>query len=241
MNKNILITGGGRRLGRHLSINFAKIGYNVVIHYNQSEDNAIATRNEIIEFGGNCILIRADVRNKIEVFTAMNLAVEKFGKIDVLVNNAGVFPTKTEFSELSESLWDDTMNVNLRGEFYFSQAFARHFAEGRIINIGSIGGAEAWPGRIPYNVSKAAVIHLTRSLALELAPNFSVNCVAPGIIEIDERAEELISIPAGRIPFGRYGTADDVFDAVRFFAERTNYITGQVLFVDGGYNLARRM
>ncbi len=242
MKKNILITGGGRRLGRELALSFAHIGYNVVIHYNKSEEQAIKTRDEIIESGGMCCVVKADIRSKSEVFDAVKFAVETFGSLHILVNNAGVFPSKTKLSELTDSLWDDTMNVNLRGEFYFAQAFAIYSKQAeRIINIGSVGGAETWQGRMPYNISKAAVMHLTRSLALELAPQITVNCVAPGIIEIDETADESISIPTNRIPSERYGTAQDIFDAVRFFAEANNYITGQVLFVDGGYHLARRM
>lgn len=239
---NIFITGAGKRMGKHIALDFARIGWNVAVHYNHSLDSAIDTVREIDKFGVKSFAVQADVREKQDVFNAFNEAISLFGNIDVLVNNAGVFPEKKKLDDISEDFWNDAINTNLRGEFFFAQAFARKALPGaKIINIASIGGAEVWRGSIPYNVSKAGVIQLTKALALELAPNISVNCVAPGIISYkDDDEAENISVPPQRVPMLRYGDSSDIFDAVRFFAESSNYITGQVLFVDGGYSLSRR-
>lgn len=238
---NILITGGGKRIGRHLSIAFAQIGWNVAIHYNQSEEMAKQTYEDVCSFGAKAVLVQADVRSRKEVSKAVATASEYLGGLDVLVNNAGVFPASSALADISEELWDDTLDINLRGEFYFAQSFAQIAQENaRIINISSVGGSEVWRGRLPYNVSKAGVIQLTKALAIELAPKISVNCVAPGIIEMkDESPDEVFSVSTARIPMKRYGSTRDIFDAVRFFAEASGYITGQVLNVDGGYHLSR--
>lgn len=239
---NILITGGAKRIGRNLAIRFAKLNYNVAIAYHHSQNEAFALCNEIKSLGLKSIAVNADVRNKMQVSKAIADSADFLGGLDVLVNNAGVFPDKRKLEDVDEELWDDTFNINLRGEFYFAQAYASVQTEqGRIINIASVGGAEVWRGRIPYNVSKSGVFHLTKALALELAPRIAVNCVAPGIIQLkNDSPDEQISVPAERIPMLRYGNADDMFDAVRFFAEASPYITGQTLFVDGGYHLSRR-
>lgn len=236
---NILISGAARRIGKSLAIRFAQNSYNIALHYHKSVQEAESLRSEIKNFGVECVLIQADVRNRAEVEKSFSQASEFLGSIDVLVNNAGVFPQKTQFGEITDELWDDTFDINLKGALYFSQAFAKVAAQGsRIINIASVGGLEVWKGRSPYNVSKAAIIQLSKSMAIELAPNISVNCVCPGTIAFENDNKNLL-VAESRIPMGRYGTADDIFDAVKFFAESSGYITGQVLLVDGGYHLAR--
>jgi 3-oxoacyl-[acyl-carrier protein] reductase len=236
----ILITGSGRRIGRGLAIRFAQKGWDVIIHYNSSAEKAKNTENLLKGFGVRTILVKADVRNKNEIKDAFDKAVEIIGIPDVLINNAGVYPSQTGLKDISDEMWDDTININLRGEFYFSKIYAEKAIEGRIINFASLGGLEVWNHRIPYNISKAGVIQLTKTLAKELAPNFSVNCICPGSIEIpDEPPAEKIRINKEKIPMKRLGDVDDIFDAAYFFSTCSKYITGQIICVDGGYHISR--
>jgi len=164
---------------------------------------------------------------------------KEFGVPDVLVNNAGIFPLRFALDELEEQVWEETIAINLKAYLFVAKVFSKFARDGsRIINIGSLGGIETWKGRIPYNISKAGVIQLTKSLAKELAPRISVN---PGTIFIPYEPNQIDSpmIPPNKIPMQRYGTILDVFDAVYFFATCSNFITGQVINVDGGYHLDR--
>src|SRR5690606_4446286 len=140
-----------------------------------------------------------------------------------------------------ESLIDDTFDVNLKGELFTSQRFSQLAKpNSRIINIASLGALEIWKGRVPYHISKSALLHLTKAMAVELAPNISVNCVCPGAIHIpEEPAEDSSLISTDKIPMKRYGNVDDIFDAVYFFATCSAYITGQNIIVDGGYHYSR--
>lgn len=236
----VLITGSGRRIGRGLAIRFAEKGWDVIIHYNSSADKVNETVGMVKKLAVKTSVIKADVRNPDEINNAFKIAVEQLGIPDVLVNNAGIYPRQTELKNITGQLWDDTLNINLRGEFYFSKFYSEIAKEGRIINFSSLGGLEVWNNRIPYNVSKAGVIQLTKALAKELAPNFSVNCICPGTIDIpDEPPSEKIHLNKEKIPMKRYGNVDDIFDAVYFFSTCSKYITGQVLCVDGGYHIAR--
>lgn len=237
----VFITGAGRRIGKHLSIGFAKKGWDVAINYNSSVAKAIETMDICKTYGVNVNIYKADVSNKNEIMSIMNKIKDEMGVPNVLVNNAGVFPERTKIENIEEKLIDDTFAINLKGEFFTSQYFSQ-LAEpnSRIINIASLGGLEIWKGRLPYHISKSALLHLTRALAIELAPNISVNSVSPGAIQIaDEPAEDSSLISVDKIPMKRYGTAEDIFDAVYFFATTTSYITGQNIIVDGGYHYSR--
>lgn len=237
----IFITGAGRRIGRGLAINFAKKGWDIAINYNKSEKRAIETRDTCREYGVKAEVFQADVSKKIEIVSTINQIVEILGVPDVLVNNAGIYPPKTELKDISEELIDETFAINLKGEFFTSQYYSQLAKpNSRIINIASLGAFEVWKGRIPYHISKSALVHLTKALSIELAPNISVNCVCPGAIEVEtdqENSSPLISVD--KIPMKRYGNPEDIFDAVYFFATCTNYITGQTLIVDGGYHNSR--
>lgn len=238
----IFITGSGRRIGKGLALEFAGNGWDVIIHYNSSEKSAFETRDMIKDLGRKSIAVKANILSSKEIDKAFDSVLDSMGIPDVLVNNSGIFPEKYNLNEISNELWDEVFGINLRGAFYFSRKFSTMQKENaRIVNIGSLGGLEVWKERIPYNVSKAGVIHLTRSLARELAPKITVNCVCPGAILIPEEPSptdtNLISM--NRIPMGRYGSVKDLYDAVNFFATCSNYITGQIILVDGGYHDAR--
>lgn len=236
----VFITGSGRRLGAGMAYCFAKKGYDVCIHYNQSKLLAEETYNKIIDLGVKSAIVKADVTNYDEMKKAFQEGIAHLGVPDLIINNAGVFPKRKSIKELNIEEWDSTLNINLRGEFITSKLFSEVAKNGKIINISSVGGLEVWKNRIPYNVSKAGVIQLTKSLARSLAPDFAVNCICPGTIYMENQppADES-EIDAKKIPMQRYGSIEDVFDAAYFFAECSNYITGQVITVDGGYSLGR--
>jgi NAD(P)-dependent dehydrogenase (short-subunit alcohol dehydrogenase family) len=238
--KNVLITGGGRRLGKHLALNFAKEGYNVVIHYNTSIEKAKETHQAILDIGMDAILFKADLRNIDDVKRLFDFAGMNYGKLDVLVNSAAVLPPQMSVSEISSDDWNDTMNINLKAYLFASQQFAKFANDNaKIINIASLGGQEIWKNRLLYNVSKAGVLQLTKALAREFAPQIAVNSVSPGIVAITDEPSENDTLNPKRIPFGRYATPEEVFEAVYFFAECSNYITAQNLNIDGGYHDAR--
>lgn len=243
MQRGVLITGSGRRIGRGLAIEFARQGWDIIIHFNKSMVLAEETKKYIEHnFGVKVYLLESDLLKINEtVKTFEKFFQEKFVP-KVLVNNAGIFPQYTQIQDLNEELFDQTITINLKSYLFISKVFAKYAEEGsKIINIGSLGGIETWKGRIPYNISKSGVIQLTRSLAKELAPKISVNCVNPGTILIPEEPNNIDSapLPIERIPMKRFGTILDLFDAVYFFATCSNFITGQTISVDGGYHLDR--
>ena len=163
-------------------------------------------------------------------------AARRLGRLDILVNNAAVF-FRTPVATTTPAQFDRLIAINLRAPFFCSQAAARAMGRrgGRIINIADVGAVRAWPGYVPYGISKAGVVMLTRGLAAALAPRIQVNAVAPGVVLLPEGfPRESGRRLARRIPMGRHGTPADVAEAVRFFATCSPYVTGQVLFVDGG-------
>lgn len=237
---SVFITGSGVRIGRGLALRFAQDGWDVAVHYNSSAEEAEKTVDEIKDIGRETALVRSDVRDYGEVERSFKQAVDKIGIPNVMVNNAGVFPPPTSLNELDEEQWNDVVNINLRGEFFFSKVFAEYAKENsRIINISSLGAIKIWKQRIPYNVSKAGVVQLTKALARDLAPKISVNSVCPGaiIVEGEPSENDKYLAPEDKIPMKRYGNVNDIYDAVSFFANCSRYITGQVICVDGGFSL----
>lgn len=236
-----LITGAGIRLGKALAISFASKGWSVVLHYNKSKEKAEKAAEIVRSYKVDAYLEQADLLNSGEI-EGLFLSLQKRGVVpDLLINNAGVFPKKTFLKDLTESLWDEVFAVNLKAQFLCSKEFTKIAKQkGKIINISSFGAFAAWNGRMAYNISKNAVIQLTRSLAKELAPNIQVNCVCPGMIDFpDERNEADKSMfPIQKIPAKRLAIAEDIFEAVYFFASCNDYITGQYLIVDGGFTLS---
>jgi NAD(P)-dependent dehydrogenase (short-subunit alcohol dehydrogenase family) len=233
------ITGAGRRIGRGLAEKFAGAGWDIVVHYHTPGDEPVRFASELAErFQVRTCAVQADVRSAEEMRRACTEAAGILGPPTLLVNNAGVFPERRSLQATTEEYWDAVLDTNLRGQLTAAREF---FAvcdpkKSRIINFGSLGGAEVWKQRIAYNVSKAGVFQLTKALARELAPDIPVNCIAPGLIDIPEDSVPM-TVPPGAIPMERYGSIDDIFDAVYFFATCSTYITGQILFVDGGRQL----
>jgi NAD(P)-dependent dehydrogenase (short-subunit alcohol dehydrogenase family) len=227
----ILVTGAAKRIGRGIALRLAREGARVAIHYHGSETEARATATEC----GNAPLFRANLE-KIPEIQQLFVDVENhFGRIDGLVNNAARFTTIDPL-EVTEVDWDFIHSVNLKATFFCCQQAARKMLArdgGRIVNISSLGGLRPWSRNTHYCASKAGVIMMTRALAKAFAPKVTVNSVAPGTIlfgEPDERIRRLIA----NTPAGRAGTADEIADAVVYFLSATNFVTGQILAVDGG-------
>ncbi len=227
----ILVTGSAKRIGRGIALRLAKEGAKVAIHYQGSEAEARATAAEC----GNAPIFRANLERVPEIVTLFDEVEQHFGRIDALVNNAARF-TRIDPLELTEADWDFVHSVNLKATFFCNQQAARRMLArdgGRIVNLSSLGGLRPWSQHAHYCASKAGVIMLTRALAKAFAPKVTVNSVAPGVIpfgEPDDRARRLIE----KTPACRAGTADEIADAVVFFLTASNFITGQVLAVDGG-------
>ena len=236
MKKTILITGAAKKIGAGLALKFAALNWNVLIHYNNSEIEAKQLCEKINSnknFTGIAKTFRADLTNEIDIINLFDFASKEFAWVDVLVNNAGIFPAKKSIIDIDAFFWDNVIDTNLRSQFLTSREFAKIARKNsKIINFSSLGGLKIWEQKIPYNISKSAVIQLTKALARELAPRTSVNCVCPGIVKVYENEEIFIS--ETKIPMQRYATVDDIFELVHFFATSTNYITGQVVTVDGG-------
>lgn len=236
---NVIITGGGRRLGKAIALEFALRRWNIAIIYFQSEDSAADCIVKARALGVNAEMYKADARSYEDLEIAFCKIKNDFDSVNVLVNNAGVYPHKANLEETGNDLWENTVNTNLRSCFYTSKLFKKISARGgRIINIASLGAFQIWEGRIPYNVSKAGVIQLTKALARDLAPALSVNSISPGTIIIPgEPSATEPGIPAEKVPMKRHGNPMDIFDAVWFFATCSSYITGQNISVDGGRGL----
>jgi len=236
--KVALVTGAAKRIGRSVALRLASEGADVVVNYRSSKGEADAVVAQIVAMGRRAVAVQADVANRADV-VAMFAAVEKeFGRLDILVNNAGMF-FSAKFEELTEEQWDRILNTNLKSQFLCSQSAApmlRRSGRGRIINFASLGGLLAWPAYTHYCVSKAGVIMLTRCLARALAPEITVNAIAPGTISFPGDAPELAEDFISRAPLQRTGTAKDIEDAVMFLAQ-SSFVTGQVVVVDGGRTL----
>jgi NAD(P)-dependent dehydrogenase (short-subunit alcohol dehydrogenase family) len=236
-SKTALVTGAAKRIGRSLALALADAGADVAITYRGSKVEAADTVEALQRLGVRGMAVECDVRSPESVGAAVAAVVEQFGRLDVLVNNAGVFETAA-LQAISLAQWDNMFETNTRGPFLVAQAAFPHLHtnRGRIINIGSLGGMHPWATHGHYCTSKAALHMLTQTMAKAWAPEISVNCVAPGMIvngEVDPAYEHF----AQKTPMQRNGTAQDVAEAVLFFARGPHFITGQILSVDGGLGL----
>jgi NAD(P)-dependent dehydrogenase (short-subunit alcohol dehydrogenase family) len=250
--KSVLVTAGAHRIGRAIALALAHAGADVAITYRTSQAEARQTCDEIAALGRSALAIECDVRSEASVRTAIAAAVAAFGRLDVLVNNAAMFASAA-LESLSLDQWDAVFETNARGPFLVAREALPHLraAHGRIVNIGSLGGFHAWAGHAHYCASKAALHMLSQTMAKAFAPEVSVNCVAPGWIEMNEtvsappalasapgRAEMEAARFAAKTPMGRNGSTSDVAEAVLFFAASPHFITGQILAVDGGLGLS---
>jgi NAD(P)-dependent dehydrogenase (short-subunit alcohol dehydrogenase family) len=236
-NRVALVTGGGVRLGRAISLELAAAGAAVAVHHHRSADGARAVVAAIRAAGGRAGAFGLDLSRTAELPSLVDRVLASFGRLDVLVNNAGIFP-RTPFLDTAEQDWDTVMAVNLKAPFFLAQAVARPMlaqGAGKIVNLADISAERPWPGYIPYCISKAGIVALTRGLARALAPTIQVAAVAPGTVQFpeampQEERERLLR----QVPLGREGDPADIARTVRFLIEGSDYITGVVVPVDGG-------
>lgn len=241
MEKSALITGATRGIGKQIAITLAKQGYNIALNYRKENEELENTKKEIEEIGVQVLAVKGDVSNFEDCENFVKQVIERFGQIDVLVNNAGI--TKDMLlMRMKKEDFEQVIDTNLVGTFNVTKNVVPYMMKarsGRIINISSVVGIAGNAGQTNYSASKAGIIGFTKSLAKEIASrNILVNAVAPGFIETnmtDILKDDVKQEIAKNIPLKRMGTAQDVANVVKFLAsDDSSYITGQVINVDGG-------
>ena len=239
--KCAIVTGGATGIGRAVCLSLAREGASVVVNYSRSEREAEQTARDATAAGGQSVTFKADVANEEKVKEMVAFAHESFGRVDVLVNNAGYtqFIKHTELDKLTDEVWDRIFAVNVKGAFYGIRAvtpFMKAQGSGRIVNISSVAGLTGGGSSVPYAASKAAMIALTKSMAAALGPEILVNSVAPGLIYTrwteghPERNEEIRQSTVTQ----RLGTPEDIAGATHYLICNGEWVTGQTLVIDGG-------
>ena len=240
MNKTAVITGASRGIGKATAIEFARNGYNVLANYNNSEKEASELEKMLTEEGYSIKVFKADVSKSSEADAMIEYCLKEFGGLDVLVNNAGISQDKL-FTDITDEDWERMMSVNVTSVFNCSRKALQHMIwekSGSIINITSMWGETGGSCEVHYSASKAAIIGMTKALAKEVGPsNIRVNAVSPGVIMTDMCAyygEETLNELKEETPLMKLGKPEDIAETVYFLAEKGNFITGQVIGVNGG-------
>jgi 3-oxoacyl-[acyl-carrier protein] reductase len=239
--KVALVTGGGTGVGRSTSLQLAERGFAVAINYSRSQADADATVAAVKDQGARAIAVACDVSDDAQVHAMIERCREEFGRLDVLVNNAGTtyFVKHTDLAAMTEDKWDRILAVNLKGPFFVSRAalpLMRAGGGGSIVNVASVAGVAGSGSSIAYAASKGGLITMTKSLAKALAPDIRVNAVCPGpiISRWLEDHQDMVDAAVKVTPLGRASTTDDIADVVTFLACDAGMMTGQALVVDGG-------
>lgn len=239
-NKVVIVTGGSRGIGANICENLAAKGFKVILNYNKSEKQAIEIQTRLAEKGVSIDIFKADVSKRDEVKALVDFAWEKYGRIDVLINNAGISQIKM-FTDLTDEDWQNMIQTNLTACFYTSQEVAKYMIkqkEGCIINISSIWGSVGASCEVHYSAAKAGLDGMTKALAKELGPsNIRVNSIAPGFIKTEmnaELSEEDVANVMQEIPLQRIGYPQSITKCVKWLIE-DDYTTGQVIGVNGGW------
>jgi len=242
--KVALVTGSATGMGRAIALELARAGANVAVNYTRSEVEARQTLADVQSAGVRGLLIRADVSDDAAVRAMVGRTVEELGRLDVLVNNAGttVFVDYADLEALTDEVWRKILGVNVMGTFYASRAAAKVMLEqksGCIVNMASVSGLSGLGSSIPYSVSKAGVISLTKTFARALAPHVRVNAIAPGVVDTRwvEGRTEFVERARSRTPFGRVATPADVAEVALALVTNAGFVTGQVIVVDGGLTI----
>lgn len=253
-NKTIIVTGASSGIGQGVAIAFGQLGANVVVNYNSDEEGANHTLDLIKKGGGSGFVIQADVSDEEKVEEMFSKAIETYGRIDVLVNNAGI-QDDSDFASMTLDQWNKVMHINLTGHFLCARAAIKHFnqqdtvsredmAKGNIIFMSSVHDIIPWAGHINYAASKGGILMLMKSLALEVAPDkIRVNAISPGAIATDinedvwndeEKLEALLKL----IPYRRIGKPEDIAKVATWLgSDESDYVTGTTIYVDGGMTL----
>ena len=231
-----LVTGSSRGIGRATVLKFAKEGYDVVINYSRSEEEALNVQEEAKKYGVDTLVVKCDISNEEEVKDMLNTIKEKFGKVDVLVNNAGI-AIDTTFEDKTVDNFRKTLDINLIGTFLVSKYISKIMNNGVIINISSTNGLDTtYPESLDYDASKAGVISLTHNLSTAFAPNIRVNAICPGWVSTDmnkELDEDFIKSESSKIKLGRFAEPSEIADAIYNISNCT-YINDSIIRVDGG-------
>ena len=242
MNKVIIVTGASRGIGREISRELAKKGYIIIANYNKSEKQILELKEKLEKEKIKIDIFKADVSKRKETQQLVKYAIKKYGKIDILINNAGISQIK-EFTQITDEDWNNMININLNSVFYMTQEVCKnmiHNKNGCIINMSSIWGQIGASCESHYSVSKAGIDAITKSLAKELGPsNIRVNSIAPGIIDTEMNknlsSEDLKSIKE-EIPLEKIGKAKDIEKCIEWLIE-DEYTTGQIISINGGWNI----
>lgn len=243
-DKVIVITGGSRGIGRACCVAFAKAGANIVFTYNSSQGQANTLTEELKETGSQVLSVKLDIRNYVQCQELVDKVLDKFGKVDCLINNAGIIKDKAMMM-MSQSDWKDVIDTNLNGTFNVTKNFIITFMKqkcGNIINISSVSGIIGMARQVNYSASKGGIIAFSKALAREVAQfNIRVNAIAPGFIQtdmLDGLKKEYVEQVMPQIPLARFGNSDEVANVAMFLAgEKSSYITAQVLRIDGGLGM----
>lgn len=241
-NKTILVTGGSRGIGKDIVQTMALDGYNVILNYNKSEEQAKIIQKELLEKGKKIEIFKADITKRDEVKNLIQFCIQKFKKIDVLINNAGISQTKL-FTDITDEDWNNMLQTNLTSAFYTTQESLKYMINsksGCIINISSIWGIVGASCEVHYSVAKAGLDGMTKALAKELGPsNIRVNSIAPGIINTEMNknlSEEDLQNITNEIPLERIGYPHSITNCVKWLIE-DDYTTGQVISINGGWGI----
>ena len=244
-NKVALITGASRGIGRAIALTLSKYGADIVINYLARDSDADLVVREILDNGGSAIGMQADVADAKGVSSLIDRVISRYGRMDVLVNNAGAIVQPSNWQDVTEATWDRTFDVHLKGTLNCIRASVPHLlksADPSIINITSTFGAIIGaPDVIAYAAAKSGILSLTRSFAKALAPHIRVNCIAPGIVDTDMTSSapsEFIQQQIESTPLKRMGSPDDIADTALYLASPlSRFVTGQMIVVDGGHSL----
>lgn len=240
MAKSVLIIGGSRGIGLETALHFAEKGYKVAITYNKSDISAKAFLQNMKQQGKEAAAFKCDVSNPVDVESVIKQTVYSFGKLDVLINNAGIAEQKL-ITDITNDDWQKMLQTNLSGVFYACRAatpFMVNQKSGSIVNVSSIWGITGASCEVHYSATKAGIIGLTKALAKELGPsNIRVNCIAPGVIDTEMNSGLDIAVMAelaDETPLGRIGTTKEIAKSIFYLADEADFITGQILSPNGG-------
>lgn len=239
-NRVIIVTGGSRGIGAQIVRDLAKLGYTVILNYNKSKECAKTIEDELKQQGFYVDIFRADVSKKEEAEDLVKFTLNKYGKIDVLINNAGISQSKL-FTDITDEDWLNMINTNLNSAFYCTRETVKnmiHNKQGLVINISSIWGITGASCEVHYSTAKAGVIGFTKALAKELGPsNIRVNAIAPGIIDTEmnsEYSKEDVEELKKEIPLEKIGTTTSISKCVKWLIE-DDYTTGEIISINGGW------
>ena len=242
MNKIVIVTGASRGIGKEIAKRLAKKGYTIIANYNKSEEQILELKKELEKEGINIDTFKADVSRREEVQKLIEYTLNKYKKIDILINNAGISQFK-EFTQITDEDWNNMINTNLNSVFYMTQETSKnmiHNKKGCIINISSIWGVIGASCEVHYSVSKAGIDAMTKSLAKELGTsNIRINSIAPGIINTEMNknlSKEEINNIKNEIPLEKIGNAIDIERCIEWLIE-DEYTTGQIISINGGWSI----